>query len=1485
MNSRTSRWNPPRQRRLATVGLALAGLLLAATSALAYVGPPVEVRLLGEPRAAVSGELFTGEILIASGADAEIRDLRVEGAGWQAVRLETPVVSYLTAGAELIVPFAVRPTDTSAQLTFAFEWNEQTLTRRFDLSAAHLQRVLQPRSVSRVPADLGEPFRGVDTSLPRPEPAAEDGASAPRGHDDPDDQVGTLSRDIRVWGQFAYMRSDYAILGGDGIVVRVMDDDPFGDDELGSTITDTHGYFDITVTWDQLESQPDLYVEFEARNSEADVQDDTWGITYRWRTETQDDYTGSNFYVDQVWPEDESEHGAVHIMTDLVRSWRWYVHEGYDCSEVDVYWPHDGDVSYYTPDPYNNIHITDNSTWSEETHSHEYTHHFVDDFANRHDPEYCNPGGFCDDGDDCGHCVWCRENTYVTWSEGIAEYAGHTIPDSYLSAYGRAAQFITGVDGLHNCGEDGTLHDPLRTEGFFAAVLVDLDDADHDDHSQYPGYTDRSHMGNDEILDCVDSHHPMSAMEFLSAFLADNSLYRYDIWETAMNCGYDLDEEDPEAITLLWSSSHSVSVPSGNNIITMHWSPPVDDASGPGGYAISFTHSPQSPGFYQHIGNVTEHTSDELEPGSWYFNIRPKDRAGNWCDEYTSHGPLIIREPEPSDLEFYLHAGWDYPLVPRSATGATIGSAHVTATLPGDANGTYWNTTGRNAGESATSYYVVGRVYVDDVGLSADNYGYVDAGEAFHTLNRGPFTVRGGRHVLHCEFDPNGYIPEMVEWNNDWGHQLVWTPQVMVANEVDHPSGAGRHPGRLGSRGRRVGSLFNLDGLHMYGIAWWNAVVAWTTDPDEIFSIALFMPHGRGRRRLRTQPRTSLRGQGRLNALIVNQNEITNDDWDVGVANWSPLQTHDYKAVYRQNGGAIVNYDLSHAFVAEDYFTIKEFYVDTDEVGSVSLFVETDPPYSPLHVQWRDEWFTYGDLLECTAATETGADGRAYLQMNITENGYNSLVFFRDPIDGGEPVTVHYRLELTPPDFETYTPTGWHSAMVPRPAYDGTPFSVPLPDTLYGDALSTHYNIALRNDSPGAGSNLDAGVYLDGQLRINFHYTNFPAYATSRYNYPTPQTVTGGRHTLALVLDPDDELDEISETNNIYGEQYCWSPRPLNADQTLVFVPAPPKRMDGWDQVRSGEALWFNNHGYRMVDPDTWWTCCAVMPADTSNVDVRLHEALVGTKDGFTNSLVYSGWGVGQSDYVVMNHNVVPRHEFDAAVLNISGAQSYIVQYATETYLGGNPDGIYGPYSVTAPRIVTLHEMQLPPGRWSIDLQHLSGNVDWGIGLHADDQPYVSKSATVEDGAAWTNGIGEGESIVVDIEELGYYLLGVWKVGSYDLFQTGTYQLEIHSAVTAVDPAGELPAVTALQAAYPNPFNPRTTLAFDLATPELVEIAIYDLAGARVRTLVHEQRPAGRHTVMWNGRTDRDQPVANGVYVARMVAGDVRQMQKLTLIK
>jgi hypothetical protein len=112
--------------------------------------------------------------------------------------------------------------------------------------------------------------------------------------------------------------------------------------------------------------------------------------------------------------------------------------------------------------------------------------------------------------------------------------------------------------------------------------------------------------------------------------------------------------------------------------------------------------------------------------------------------------------------------------------------------------------------------------------------------------------------------------------------------------------------------------------------------------------------------------------------------------------------------------------------------------------------------------------------------------------------------------------------------------------------------------------------------------------------------------------------------------------------------------------------------------------------------------------------------------------------------------------------------------------------------------------------------------------------------------------------------------------------------------VTAVDPedpgtpdetvaAAGLPF--RLHPAAPNPSRAQARIAFDLPAAGTVLLAVYDLQGARIRTLVDGALPAGRNSFVWEGGDDDGHPIASGTYIVRLRAGPWVDQEKVVVIK
>ncbi|MBT6939668.1 MAG: T9SS type A sorting domain-containing protein, partial [Candidatus Marinimicrobia bacterium] len=93
------------------------------------------------------------------------------------------------------------------------------------------------------------------------------------------------------------------------------------------------------------------------------------------------------------------------------------------------------------------------------------------------------------------------------------------------------------------------------------------------------------------------------------------------------------------------------------------------------------------------------------------------------------------------------------------------------------------------------------------------------------------------------------------------------------------------------------------------------------------------------------------------------------------------------------------------------------------------------------------------------------------------------------------------------------------------------------------------------------------------------------------------------------------------------------------------------------------------------------------------------------------------------------------------------------------------------------------------------------------------------------------------------------------------------------------------PVIYSLYQNHPNPFNPVTTLRYDLPENSFVNITIYDMIGRLVRNLVSTQQDAGYKSIRWDATNNSGQPVSAGLYLYMIQAGDFRQTKKMVLLK
>ncbi len=127
-----------------------------------------------------------------------------------------------------------------------------------------------------------------------------------------------------------------------------------------------------------------------------------------------------------------------------------------------------------------------------------------------------------------------------------------------------------------------------------------------------------------------------------------------------------------------------------------------------------------------------------------------------------------------------------------------------------------------------------------------------------------------------------------------------------------------------------------------------------------------------------------------------------------------------------------------------------------------------------------------------------------------------------------------------------------------------------------------------------------------------------------------------------------------------------------------------------------------------------------------------------------------------------------------------------------------------------------------------------------------------------------------------------------FKVELSEEFSSRQFKVIVGAPEFAEESSGGIPLAPlefALAQNYPNPFNPETTIRYQLDKTGPVKLAIYNLLGQSVRTLVDQTQNAGEHVVNWDGRDDLGREVSSGVYLYRLKSGELLATRKLALIR
>ena len=123
---------------------------------------------------------------------------------------------------------------------------------------------------------------------------------------------------------------------------------------------------------------------------------------------------------------------------------------------------------------------------------------------------------------------------------------------------------------------------------------------------------------------------------------------------------------------------------------------------------------------------------------------------------------------------------------------------------------------------------------------------------------------------------------------------------------------------------------------------------------------------------------------------------------------------------------------------------------------------------------------------------------------------------------------------------------------------------------------------------------------------------------------------------------------------------------------------------------------------------------------------------------------------------------------------------------------------------------------------------------------------------------------------------------GVWAV---DEVVFTTNMTDLPTALDDQKQVNNMPVDYKLENAYPNPFNPTTTIRYSIPVSNNVKIEVYNIMGQKVRTLVNQYKTAGTYSVTWDAKDEAGVKVATGMYFYRMQASHFQTVKKIILMK
>jgi FlgD Ig-like domain len=437
--------------------------------------------------------------------------------------------------------------------------------------------------------------------------------------------------------------------------------------------------------------------------------------------------------------------------------------------------------------------------------------------------------------------------------------------------------------------------------------------------------------------------------------------------------------------------------------------------------------------------------------------------------------------------------------------------------------------------------------------------------------------------------------------------------------------------------------------------------------------------------------------------------------------------------------------------------------------------------------------------------------------------------------------------------------------------------------------------------SPGAYEILGQLVDGDGQLiGATQRYSDMGSVdADAAFDAVTPDLAWHPfLDAFTVVWAADDDLGDLSDGRfEVYGQlvdgatgsesgvndfRITYSLADPSGNDVLEPTVAVHPSSDRWFVAFEGDVADDGIH-----DPEIWMYGCTADVPDGSAVNLSLMGG--GLYDGFSARHPDLAWIPSSSELVCLWDGQDGSGNSPAIYgQRVSPAGALI---GTMLPFSAGAGTAYGDLREATHPVITVDPVT---DEWFVTWR---GDLDDGL-LHFDHEIWARRfndvGAPIDAAAFPLSGMDPSQGPVagagvpgVAVNGIHGYKLIVWS-GDLDTTVGGEHEIFVQAwsdaGATAVT---DLPAAEfALHGSAPNPFNPSTTIAFDLPGATPVSLQVFDTAGRLVRTLLHDAvGQTGRNEVVWNGRDNGGRQAASGVYLYRVETPTHRDVGRMTLIK